>query len=90
MCNNSKCGAIFLVNPNEIPGELGYICPQCSLKTTHSHVVQCASCKTILNFVRAANNEEKLVFSVIKCSHCVGTIEDECEIEPIYQPDSYI
>ncbi len=90
MCNNSKCGAIFLVNPNEKPGELGYICPQCSLRTTHSHVVQCASCTTILNFVRAAKNEEKLIFNVNKCSHCVGTIEDEWEIEPIYQPDSYI
>jgi len=43
-----------------------------------------------LNFVRASINEEKHVFNVNKCSHCVGTIEDEWEIEPIYQGDSYI
>lgn len=89
-CNNSKCNSIFLVNPEETPGELGFICPDCSKKTTTSHVIQCSSCKTILNFVRAAVNEEKLVFNVHKCSHCIGTIEDEWEIEPLYQPDSYI
>ncbi len=89
-CNHSKCNAIFLVNPEETPGELGFICPECSKKTTTSHIVQCSSCKTILNFVRANPNEEKVVFNVPKCSHCVGTVEDEWEIEPLYQPDSYI
>ncbi len=89
-CNNTRCNSIFPVNPIEKPGELGFICPDCSSKTTTSHIVQCSSCKTILNFVRAANYEEKVVFSVPKCSHCVGTIEDEWEIEPLYQPDSYI
>jgi hypothetical protein len=89
-CNNSKCNSIFLVHPDETPGELGFICPECSRKVRTSHIVQCASCKTILNFVRAAPNEEKVVFTVPKCSHCVGTVEDEWEIEPLYQPDSYI
>jgi hypothetical protein len=89
-CNNSKCNSIFLVNPAEGPGDLGYLCPDCSAKTTTSHVVQCSSCRTILNFVRAAPSEEKVVFNVPKCSHCIGTIEDEWEIEPLYQPDSYI
>jgi len=88
-CNNSKCNAI-LVNPQESPGELGFICPDCSAKTITSHIVQCASCRTILNFVRATPNEEKVVFTVPKCSHCVGTVEDEWEIEPLYQLDSYI
>jgi hypothetical protein len=89
-CNNFKCNSIFLVHPEEIPNELGFICPECSRKTHTSHIVQCASCKTILNFVRAASSEEKVVFTVPKCSHCIGTIEDEWEIEPLYQPDSYI
>ena len=89
-CNNSKCNSIFLVNPEEIPGDLGFICPECSSKTNNSHVIQCSSCKTILNFVRATPSEEKVVFNVPKCSHCYGTIEDEWEIEPLYHPDSYI
>ncbi len=89
-CNHTKCNSIFLVHPDENPAELGFICPDCSRKTQSSHIVQCASCKTILNFVRAAPSEEKVVFTVPKCSHCIGTIEDEWEIEPLYQPDSYI
>ncbi len=89
-CNHIKCTSIFLVHPEENPGELGFICPDCSRKIHTSHIVQCSSCKTVLNFVRAAPNEEKVVFTVPKCSHCVGTIEDEWEIEPLYQPDSYI
>lgn len=89
-CNNTKCHSIFLVNPDEEPGELGYLCPTCAGKVNTSHVVQCSSCKTVLNFVHAAAHEEKMVFNVAKCSHCVGTIEDEWEIEPLYQSDSYI
>jgi hypothetical protein len=89
-CNNVKCNHIFLVDPEEKPGDLGFLCPECSYKTTTSHVVQCSSCHTVLNFVRAAVHEEKVVFTIDKCSHCYGTIEDEWEIEPIYQSDSYI
>ena len=89
-CNNSKCNSIFLVDPEESQGDLGYLCPECSRKTTSSHIVQCSSCKTVLNFVRAAPNEEKVVFNVSKCSHCIGTIEDQWEIEPLYFPESYI
>uniref|UniRef100_A0A832G2I5 Uncharacterized protein n=1 Tax=Ignavibacterium album TaxID=591197 RepID=A0A832G2I5_9BACT len=89
-CNNSKCNSIFLVHPEETPGDLGYLCPDCSRKTTTSHIVQCSSCKTVLNFIRVAPYEEKVVFTVPKCSHCIGTIEDEWEVEPLYQPDSYI
>ena len=80
----------FWLTRKKPPGELGFICPSCSTKTTTSHVVQCSSCKTILNFVRAAPHEEKVVFNVPKCSHCVGSVEDEWEIEPLYQSDSYI
>lgn len=89
-CNNTKCNSIFLVNPIETPGELGFLCPECSTRIPTSHIVQCSSCRTILNFVRASPHEEKVVFNVHKCSHCIGTIEDEWEVEPLYMPDSYI
>ncbi len=79
-----------MVNPEENPGELGFLCPSCSAKTLSCHIVQCSSCKTVINFVRASANEEKVIFPISKCSHCIGTIEDEWEIEPLYQADSYI
>jgi hypothetical protein len=40
--------------------------------------------------VRASEKEEKMVFTIDKCSHCVGSVEDEWAIDPIYQADSYI
>jgi hypothetical protein len=89
-CNNAKCKSLFFVNPEEIPGELGFLCPSCSAKTTTCHTVQCSSCGTVLNFIRALTTEEKVVFTIDKCSHCYGTVEDEWEIEPLYQADSYI
>lgn len=89
-CNNAKCRVLFFINPGELPGDLGYMCPSCSTKTLSHHVVQCSSCTTVINLVRASDHEEKLVFSISKCSHCVGSIEDEWEVEPLYQSDSYI
>ena len=89
-CNNTRCNSIFLVDSNKNVGELGYLCPICKAKTKTSHVVQCASCQVIINFIHASPTEEKTVFYVEKCSHCYGTLEDEWEIEPLYTPDSYI
>ena len=31
-CNHTKCNSIFLVHPEEKPGDLGFICPDCSRK----------------------------------------------------------
>ncbi len=90
VCNNVKCGNLFLVDPAENPGDLGYLCPECSRKTLTHHVIQCSSCTTVLNLVRASDAEQKIVFNVGKCSHCYGSLEDEWEIEPLYQSDSYI
>ncbi|MGE5682681.1 MAG: hypothetical protein ACM34K_17575 [Bacillota bacterium] len=89
-CNNTKCNSIYLVDPDKAISELGYLCPVCRTKVKTSHVVQCASCQTVINFIHAAQNEEKTVFYVEKCSHCGGTIEDEWDIEPLYTPESYI
>ncbi len=88
-CNNARCNSIFLVYPEEIAGDLGYLCPKCSSKLLSHHVIQCASCATVINMVRASDHEEKAVFTIDKCSHCIGSIEDEWAIEPIYQADSY-
>ncbi|MDP4172825.1 MAG: hypothetical protein Q8933_02545 [Bacteroidota bacterium] len=89
-CNNTKCSSIYLVDPEKAITDLGCLCPVCRTKVKTSHVVQCASCQTVINFIHAAPNEEKTVFYVEKCSHCGGTIEDEWDIEPLYTPESYI
>lgn len=89
-CNNSKCNSIFFVDPDKAIGDLGYLCPVCRARMKTSHVVQCSSCQTVINLVYASATEEKQVFYVDKCSHCIGTVEDEWEIEPVYTPESYI
>ncbi len=89
-CNNVRCNTIFLVYPEEKPGDLGFLCPNCSTKLLCHHVIQCSSCGTVINLVRASDREEKVVFTIDKCSHCFGSVEDEWAIEPIYQADSYI
>jgi hypothetical protein len=89
-CNNAKCNSFFLVNPDQLPGELGYLCPVCTARMQTCHTVQCSTCGTVLNFIGASHDEEKVNFTVEKCSHCLGTVEDEWEIEPLYQSESYI
>lgn len=69
---------------------MGFLCPHCSAKALTHHVIQCASCGAVINMVRASDREEKMVFTIDKCSHCVGSVEDEWAIDPIYQADSYI
>lgn len=89
-CNNAKCNSYYFVEPEQAPGDLGYLCPDCEAKSYDFHVVMCSSCKTVINFIGALKSEEKVVFTIDKCSHCVGTIEDEYEVEPLYTADSYI
>ena len=89
-CNHAKCNSIYLVNPNQSPGDLGYLCPICTARLQVCHTVQCSTCGTVLNFIGTTAEEEKVNFTVDKCSHCLGTVEDEWEIEPLYKSDSYI
>lgn len=70
--------------------ELGYLCPECYGRAHRFHIVQCSSCKTILNFIGASDKEEKFVFTVEKCSHCYGTEEDEHLIHPFYAGEHFI
>ncbi|MBE2281216.1 MAG: hypothetical protein IAE91_12550 [Ignavibacteriaceae bacterium] len=89
-CNNAKCNHYYPVSRNEEPDELGFLCPLCRDKVERYHVIQCSSCKTVINFVAASKTEEKVVFNISKCSHCYGSVDDEYEIEPLYYGDSYI
>lgn len=89
-CNNVKCGSFFVLEPGLKDEELGYLCPECSGRSQRYHIVQCSSCKTVLNFIGASDKEDKFVFTVEKCSHCFGTEEDECMIHPVYATDHFI
>lgn len=89
-CNKAGCNHLFMIDPTEKPGELGFLCPNCTAKTITHHTVVCSSCNTVINFVGALKTEEKVCFTVDKCSHCVGSVEDEYSVQPIYAAESYI
>ncbi len=89
-CNHAKCNNIFLIPSGTVPGPYGLLCPECMARTLTSHVVQCSGCKTVINFVHALEKEEKFCFVIDKCSHCIGSEEDEYRVEPLYTADSYI
>ncbi|MBD3408688.1 MAG: hypothetical protein GF419_00650 [Ignavibacteriales bacterium] len=88
-CNNADCRALFALEEGERPSAYGYLCPECLARTRTHHVVQCSSCATIVNFVAALENEEKTTFVVGKCSNCVGGVEDERDVAPLYTGESY-
>ena len=89
-CSNSKCNAIILCDVNEIEKDVEIFCKNCSEEILHSHIVQCKSCQTIVNFIPAMRNEEPIVFYVEKCSFCSGTIKDEAIFPPQHLRDSFM
>ncbi len=89
-CNNVKCGVLFVVDSTTENGELGLLCPTCSAKAKIRHVIQCSSCKTVVNMIGALTSEEKQIFTIDKCSHCYGTVEDERNIAPVYHGEYFI
>ncbi|MBA4251941.1 MAG: hypothetical protein C0425_11270 [Chlorobiaceae bacterium] len=89
-CNHTNCKNIYLSTGAEHADELGMLCPNCRDKSERNHVVQCSSCGTVLNFVLTGKKEKRIVFTIEKCFHCGGTVEDEWEIEAVYQPSHLV
>lgn len=90
MCSNSRCKSIFLLNSKELKKETDIFCPNCKEKLASSSVVQCKNCQSIIKLVPYDLEDEPVTFTVEKCSHCSGTIEDEWEITSSVFPDSFI
>jgi hypothetical protein len=56
------------------------LCERCLSKKEKEHVVQCLTCKVILDFIPLLANETPGVLYVEKCSLCGGTFDDEVKI----------
>jgi glutaredoxin len=80
-CNHARCNSFFFISQSSALGRLGPLCPHCSKLAMESHVVQCATCKVVIGFVPKLGNEQTQIFSVKKCSHCVGTADDEFRLD---------
>lgn len=52
-----------------------------------NHVIQCGECSSIVDFFLTEENEEPAIFYTKKCHRCIGSIDDENQIQPFKYPD---
>lgn len=86
-CLNENCNAYHLVSQEDLHyieedkvSIESLLCEKCRMRFHTDHVVQCISCKTILEFLPVLEDESPRILYVEKCSHCGGTIDDEIKI----------
>ena len=90
-CDNSKCKKIFMINSHDIISNNGLLlCPDCLIKVSTHHSVQCTNCLAVVNIIEAESNETPIIFYAEKCTHCIGTVEDEKQIVVRYFPEAFI
>lgn len=90
-CDNSECKKIFLLFSHDLVSNNGLLlCPDCYLKVSTHHSVQCTSCLAVVSFIYAEPNETPIIYYVKKCSHCNGTLEDEKRIVPRHYPEAFV
>jgi hypothetical protein len=85
-CLNEACHTYHLVSQSDIKEiEAGLnsievlLCDDCKSRQDRFHILQCLSCKTIIDFIPVLPGETASVVYVEKCLECGGTIEDEIE-----------
>ncbi|NPV11665.1 MAG: hypothetical protein HPY57_07745 [Ignavibacteria bacterium] len=86
-CLNENCNNYHLVSDEELEifkKDNNYIdlllCDDCKSRRNVFHILQCLSCKTILDFLPTLDDETPQVIYVEKCMNCGGSIEDEIKI----------
>lgn len=91
-CLNENCNHYHLVSSEEIEtfkNDNNYIdvllCDECKSRKKIFHILQCMSCKTVLDFLPILDDEVPQVIYVEKCMKCGGSIEDEVKIIGVFQ-----
>lgn len=90
-CLNENCNHYHLVSSEEIEtfkNDNNYIdvllCDECKSRKKIFHILQCMSCKTVLDFLPILDDEVPQVIYVEKCMKCGGSIEDEVKIIDVF------
>jgi len=86
-CLNENCNHYHLVSSEELEifqKDNNYVdvllCDECKSRKETFHILQCLSCKTIIDFLPILDDEIPQVIYVEKCMSCGGSIEDELKI----------
>lgn len=83
-CLNENCNAFHIVTKEEI---LKFehdnnsieilLCDSCKSRRDTFHILQCLSCRTIIELLPILPGETAGIIYIEKCMRCGGTIEDE-------------
>lgn len=92
-CLNENCNTFHLVTKEELK-ELEenknnldvLLCDDCKSRKDNFHIIQCMSCRTIIDFLPILPGENAGIMYIEKCLRCGGTIEDEISfIDALYK-----
>lgn len=83
-CLNENCNTFHVVTKEElkkIENDANCIevllCDECRSRIDNYHVIQCLSCRTVIEFLPVLPEETAGIIYIDKCLRCGGTIEDE-------------
>ncbi|MCX8056454.1 MAG: hypothetical protein N3F03_02445 [Ignavibacteria bacterium] len=82
-CLNENCNTFHIVTIDELRKieDINFIdallCDDCKSRKENFHILQCMSCRTIIEFLPILPGETAGVVYIEKCLRCGGTIEDE-------------
>jgi uncharacterized protein YlaI len=86
-CMNEHCHNYHLVSDEELEAFQNdnnyvdlFLCDECKSRKDRYHILQCMSCKTILDFLPIIEDEIPQIIYVEKCMSCGGSVEDEIKI----------
>lgn len=96
-CLNENCNTFHLVSMEELKkleknnNSIDiFLCDNCKTRKENFHIIQCLSCRTIIDFLPILPMETASVIYIEKCLRCGGTIEDEIAFLGSFYKHTYI
>jgi len=89
-CSHIHCHAIFPLTLDEVNEESQHFCPKCRAELLNSHLVQCETCQSILNFIPLIPGEDATIFYVDQCSECSQSLKENTRVIPDMFRESFI
>lgn len=92
-CLNENCNTFHIVTKEELDKIQkdsycidALLCDECKSRKENFHIIQCLSCRTIIEFIPTLEGESAGVVYIEKCLRCGGTVEDEISfVQSLYK-----
>ena len=89
-CSHSKCNTYFLIDERRKFKDTDFLCPECKSKLETHNIIQCRSCKSIINFTEVEDREYPIVLYAKNCHLCTGSFEGELRVQPFMYPELFM